>query len=576
MKSLISNIINTKKNTLVLIGILFFVIQGFLFVFYYGDNWYIEVGSLALPIDQSYLNSGIFPYDELFKITNTHIHFFPRVVLLFSLFFDDYDTKNIMYFGLIILSGSLFLLYKILNRIDKNLVWLLIPFSALLFNPIQYTVLLWAFGSMDWFLPIFGLLGIVYYLNKPKIDSKSFIIALFFGIVSSFSLVLGTIVFLSGIFSLISRKEWVKSSIWIASLILVFFIYYSFIEQSEELVFNEPLPINFLKFLSIPFVVKYDILYYIIGTFILISFFTSMFFHKIKIQKYTLIPFIQLAFVSIISGLLISFGKSALSYYYAVFSNLITISVIMLITLIIISLKTRKQKKTKLVIIFLITIIISQSFLLLPSYYMGWKLGQEFSIEETMINSCFSININNSKLCDERFDFFENTEFLQIMNGMQKKKIGPFMDGGTVDNNNKFEKKLYDEKFSNAITSNGIGQIEYVNQQTIQENDTIFITGPLLTISGWILDENGKQVDSVYILSNNEIISKISNFEKRSDIKTQTQINSKLTFGWSTNIITNYLKNDCNEIEIVGIKDNKKILVNDEIIICKYSSNIKN
>jgi len=301
-----------------------------------------------------------------------------------------------------------------------------------------------------------------------------------------------------------------------------------------------------------------------------------MFFHKIKIQKYTLIPFIQLAFVSIISGLLISFGKSALSYYYAVFSNLITISVIMLITLIIISLKTRKQKKTKLVIIFLITIIISQSFLLLPSYYMGWKLGQEFSIEETMINSCFSININNSKLCDERFDFFENTEFLQIMNGMQKKKIGPFMDGGTVDNNNKFEKKLYDEKFSNAITSNGIGQIEYVNQQAIQENDTIFITGPLLTISGWILDENGKQVDSVYILSNNEIISKISNFEKRSDIKTQTQINSKLTFGWSTNIITNYLKNDCNEIEIVGIKDNKKILVNDEIIICKYSSNIKN
>ena len=65
-----------------------------------------------------------------------------------------------------------------LNRINKNLLWCLIPIAALLFNPIQYTALLWAFGSMDWFIPIFGLIGVVYLLNKTRVGAISFIFAL--------------------------------------------------------------------------------------------------------------------------------------------------------------------------------------------------------------------------------------------------------------------------------------------------------------------------------------------------------------------------------------------------------------
>jgi hypothetical protein len=542
-----------------------FVIQGFLFVFYNGDNWYIEVGHLALPIDEYFRMNSSFTFDDLFHVTNSHIHFFPRLVLWSSLVLNDYDTKNVMYFGLIIISASLFVFYKILNRINKNLLWCLIPIAALLFNPIQYTALLWAFGSMDWFIPIFGLIGVVYLLNKTRVGAISFIFALCLGIISSFSLVLGTMIFVSGIFVLLIKKDWKKSSIWILFTIIIFSTFYMMSEEGDvsdiEIIDNPEF--SFLKILSIPFVLKYDLLYLIAGGIIITAFFSSLVIHKTKIKKYSLSPFIQLSFVSIVSGLIISLFRLP-SYYYAPFANIGIISLTILLALIIVSLKPTNNKKRFLIII-LYVLIISQLFLLIPSYYMGWKLGTEFSEEKSAISSCFAINKNNVQLCEEdRFNLYDDFELLNSMNEMKNREIGIFINDGTVDKNNKMEIKLFDDKYTNSISDDGFGMIEYVNDEKILDDKLVNVDTPLVTITGWISYDE-KIIDSVYVLSNNEIISKILNFEETNE-KDQY---SKEKYFWSTKILTSYLENECNEISFVGIQNENKITINEKITICK-------
>ena len=565
MQSTIINSINAKKNIIVFASVMIFVIQGFLFVFSNGDNWYIEVGNLALSIDESYFSTEGFTFEDLFYMTNSHIHFFPRVILSTSLLLDDYDTKNVMYFGLIIISASLFLLYKIVNKIDKNLVWCLIPFAALLFNPIQYTALLWAFGSMDWFVPIFGLIGVVYFLNKTKIDSKSFVFAIVLGIISSFSLVLGTIVFISGIFVLLSKKEWSKSAIWISFIIIIFSAYYVMMDESDSVqseIVDTPV-LGFLKILSIPFVLKYDFLYLIVGGIIITTFFASLLIHKTKIKKYQISPFIQLSFVSLVSGLLISLFRIQ-SYYYAPFANIGVISLTILFALIIISLKPNNNKRRFLIMV-LYALIISQLFLLIPSYYMGWKLGTEFSDEQSTVSSCFAINKLDPEICEgERIRLYENSELANSMNVMKMRGVGIFIDDGTVDRNNDEEMKIFDEKYVNSNTNNGFGLIEYINDKKISYDKPTYVTQPIITISGWIsYDENN--IESLYVLSDNKIISKISDFEKLSN---QDQYNEEKYF-WSTYVLTNYLKNECNEISLIGFDNGNKILIDEKIIICK-------
>ena len=196
---------------------------------------------------------------------------------------------------------------------------------------------------------------------------------------------------------------------------------------------------------------------------------------------------------------------------------------------------------------------------------MGWKLGTEFSEEKSAISSCFAINKNNVQLCEEdRFNLYDDFELLNSMNEMKNREIGIFINDGTVDKNNKMEIKLFDDKYTNSISDDGFGMIEYVNDEKILDDKLVNVDTPLVTITGWISYDE-KIIDSVYVLSNKEIISKILNFEETNE-KDQY---SKEKYFWSTKILTSYLENECNEISFVGIQNENKITINEKITICK-------
>ena len=195
-------------------------------IFLYGNNWVVEV-ILGLPITAEYFITDNYPYELIFKESDSHLHIFSRIPFLISFFFDNFNTKTLLYVGWGLLSASTYLLYLILKRTDEKIVWLLIPISAFVYNPIQYFTVLWAHSFFVYGIPFFSTILIAYFLNKKESDKKSYFISLSAGIVSSFSLVGGILALFSGIFPLIYKKEKKKLIFWIVttSLVIIMYVY---------------------------------------------------------------------------------------------------------------------------------------------------------------------------------------------------------------------------------------------------------------------------------------------------------------------------------------------------------------
>ncbi|MFM7796499.1 MAG: hypothetical protein ACKO7N_07030, partial [Candidatus Nitrosotenuis sp.] len=71
----------------------------------------------------------------------------------------------------------------------------------------------------------------------------------------------------------------------------------------------------------------------------------------------------------------------------------------------------------------------------------------------------------------------------------------------------------------------------------------------------------------MYILSNNKPLIKISQFEVN-----QNEIgysNYGIKSAWNVSFLSGYLENNCNNITMIGFKENTKIIIDDVIMLCK-------
>ena len=115
----------------------------------------------------------------------------------------------------------------------------------------------------------------------------------------------------------------------------------------------------------------------------------------------------------------------------------------------------------------------------------------------------------------------------------------------------------------------GIGEIELINGVLVSEKVTIHLDKQLIIISGWILDEEEKQLDSVFLLVDDKPFIKFDNFQPREDVFEDFDNNAEIYSGWEIFFMSGYLENDCQTISIAGFKDNKNIRLNQEIELCK-------
>ena len=540
----------------------------------------------------TYVKTGVFPFAELFAPIHGHIHIFPRLVAFPNIFFNSFDVANLFYLHWGLESIALFVIFLLLRRTNPKLYWILIPISAFIYSPLQDSNY-WSFAIMLWLLPPVAIMGMIYLLNKGS-NLKFLSPAIGLAIVSTFSVTIGIVAWLVGIFALIKfdphRKKWIKKkflSIWIASTVIIGLIFYS------QFSINETQPnlaflftfdgFSFLAtFISSAFRLKYHFLMVLVGSASLILGSYCVYYFAIKKNNLKIaLPWILFLIVGVGGALITDLGRGSvpLHYgnepYYIPISHFFQIGLLVLISLIMIELKkTSTHTRNNILVYFLLAIIIAHMVLLIPSYYAGWSRGENYYELKTDYVNCYSLSPKLDCIKpNTEISGVITSEAHDLINYWIENKLSIFGDA-TFNQKNLEHLSYFEENWNkNDETNTGIGKIELINGIPVSGKTTIYLDNPMIIISGWALDEDGNQLDSTFLLVDDNPFIKFDNFQPRKDILENFDGKADLHSGWEIFFMSGYLENNCQSISIAGFNNDKNITLNQEIEICKNNMN---
>ena len=586
--------INNRSKIIILSLIVFFASQKLYFKALYQINFPFGMDfPNGVNYVFTYVKTGVFPFAELFAPISGHIHVFPRLIAFPNIFFNSFDVANLFYLHWGLESIALVVIFLLLRRTGPKLYWLLIPISAFIYSPLQDSNF-WSFSIMMWLLPPVAIMGMIYLLNKGS-NLKFLSSAIGLAIVSTFSVTIGIVAWLVGIFALIKfdpyRKKWIEKKfllIWIACTAITGLIFYS---QFSALVQTQP---NFAflftydgfsflaTFISSTFRLKYHFLMVLTGSISLIlGFFCVYYFTILKKNLKIALPWILFLIVGVGGALITDIGRGELPLhygnepYYIPISQFFQIGLLVLISLIIIDLKkTPRHTRNNILVYFLLAIIIAHMILLVPSYYAGWSRGEHYYELKTDYVNCYSLS--------PKLDCIKpNTEINgvitydahDLINYWIENKLSIFGDA-TFNQKNLEHLSYFEENWNkNDETNTGIGKIELINGIPVSGKTTIYLDNPMIIISGWALDEDGNQLDSTFLLVDDNPFIKFDNFQPRKDVLENFDGKADLHSGWEIFFMSGYLENDCQSISIAGFNNDKNITLNQEIEICKNNMN---
>ena len=205
--------------------------------------------------------------------------------------------------------------------------------------------------------------------------------------------------------------------------------------------------------------------------------------------------------------------------------------------------------------------------LLIPSYFMGWKLADDFNIYESKRNSCYSLNPDKVE-CEFNYKILtksDDKERFHVMNKLLEQKMGLFSNDKLNSLATHDQNVFYDNLNLIEEEHEGFGKIIKINGKT--SNEINISNDPLITIFGWMENDTKQTVDYLYILSNDNPLVKISNFDRSlENFETDERNNDSF---WEITFLSGYLEEECNNLSIIGFKDGKKILVEHEVLVCK-------
>ena len=582
-----------NRNGIIILSLIgFFASQKLYFKALYQINFPYSIDfSVGMNYVYTYVKTGVFPFDEFFGQFSAHHLIFPKLITFPSVFFNSFDVANLYYLHWGLESIALFLIFLLLKRTNPKLYWLLIPISAFIYSPLQDSGG-HLFGLIMWLLPPISIIGIIYLLDKKpslKLISSSICLA----IVATFSTIIGIIVWLPGIISLIkfnsANKKWIEKkwlAIWITSAVIIGLIFYSQFPKDAATQPNFSFLFTYdgfaflATFISSAFRVKYHFLMILIGSSSLIlGSFCVYYFTIYKKNLKIALPWLLFLLVGVGGGLVTDLGRADLPLhygnepYYIPISHFFQIGLLVLISLIIIDIRKEPlHTQKKVLLYFLVAVIIGHMILLIPSYYAGWLRGEHYLQLKTEDANCYSLSPELECINPNVDTTINNIELQPMINYWIKNKLSIF--GDTSFNKQNLQDISYFEETwnKNTETNLGIGEIESINNIPIDEKRTIYPNVPLIIISGWILDEEKKQLDSVFLLVDNKPFIKFDDFQPRKNVTENFDKNVENYSEWKIFFMSGYLENNCQLISIAGFKDNKNIKLNQEIELCKNNT----
>ena len=585
--------INNRSKIIILSLIVFFASQKLYFKTLYEINFPFGMDfPNGVNYVFTYVKTGVFPFAEFFAPISGHIHIFPRLIAFPNIFFNSFDVANLFYLHWGLESIALVVIFLLLRRTGPKLYWLLIPISAFIYSPLQDSNF-WSFSIMMWLLPPVAIMGMIYLLNKGS-NLKFLSSAIGLAIVSTFSVIVGIVAWLVGIFALIKfdphRKKWIEKKfllIWIACTAITGLIFYSQFSASQTqpnfaFLFTYD-GFSFLAtFISSAFRLKYHFLMVLTGSISLIlGFFCVYYFTILKKNLKIALPWILFLIVGVGGALITDLGRGSLPLhygnepYYIPISHFFQIGLLVLISLIIIDLKkTPRHTRNNILVYFLLAIIIAHMILLVPSYYAGWSRGEHYYELKTDYVNCYSLSPKLDCIKpNTEINGVITSEAHDLINYWIENKLSIF--GDATFNQKNLEHLLYFEENwnKNDETNTGIGKIELINGIPVSGKTTIYLDNPMIIISGWALDEDGNQLDSTFLLVDDNPFIKFDNFQPRKDVLENFDGKADLHSGWEIFFMSGYLENDCQSISIAGFNNDKNITLNQEIEICKNNMN---
>ena len=568
--------IDNRNKIIILALVGFFASQKFYFKTLYQINFPYGIDfSLGIDYVYTYVKTGVFPFDEFIAPFSVSVHqlIFQRLITFPNVFFNAFDVANFVYLHWGLESVALFLIFLLLKRTNPKLYWLLIPISAFIYSPLQDSGN-HLIGMIMWLLPPVSIIGIIYLLDKkPSLKLLSLSICL--AIASTFSTIIGIVAWLVGIICLIKfdshHKKWIEKKwlvIWITCTIITGLIFYSQFPKDAATQPNFSFLFTYdgfaflATFISSAFRLKYHFLMVLVGSISLIlGSFCVYYFTIYKKNLKIALPWLLFLLVGVGGGLVTDLGRGDLPLhygnepYYIPISQFFQIGLLALISLIILDIKKCPlHTQKKILLYFLIAVIIGHMILLIPSYYAGWLRGDHYFQLKTEYANCYSLSPELD--CIKKPSDILLSDKNTMINYWIENKLSIFGDP-SFNNKNLEHISYFEETWNkNNETSVGIGEIELINNIPIAGKRTVYVNEPLVIISGSILDEKEKQLDSVFLLVDDKPFIKFDN-----SVQSYSE--------WKIFFMSGYLENDCQLISIAGFKDNKNIKLHQEIELCR-------
>ncbi len=568
---------NIHKNKIIFALVSIFSLQSLYFSIKYKINFPYSMDYLGTSYLLDYLRGGEFPLEQLLQEHSGHYLIFPRLIALPNVLFNSLDVGNFFILQWILLSLSLFVIYLLLRNTDKKLIWLLIPISAFIYCPLASSNY-WAFAILLWFIPSLSVMAMIYLLNKPEIRLKIFVGAISLALISTFSSIVGIVVWIPGLILLIKKdksKQTVKKKwflVWIIATIITGITYYAFvphdrIETDLNVLFSLDGYSFVATFAAVAFRLKYPMLMVLVGTFtILLSGFCLYYFIKIKsINRY--LPWFLFILVGFVSAVITALGRAFAEFhpgnepYYIPMAHFIQIGLLVLVSIIIIDVRKNYYQNSKLITVILLSIIIGFSILLVPSYYAGWSRGEYYFNEKLDYLNCFTLSA--SVKCNESA-LNENIS-AEILNYYLKNDLSIFHEKEfNNQNNNEMNYFKMIEKSSDIILMSQ-GKIQKINEMNINNNE-ITVFDSMVIIYGWMASDKGESLDSVYLLVDSEPFLKYNDFY----LDPQTEENFGLEkLGIKISFLSGYLDKGCHKIDLIGMKNKQLFSINETYQLCK-------
>jgi hypothetical protein len=119
-----------------------------------------------------------------------------------------------------------------------------------------------------------------------------------------------------------------------------------------------------------------------------------------------------------------------------------------------------------------------------------------------------------------------------------------------------------------SLIEPGIGKIEKINDVYILNKKSVDVKEPFIIISGWVLDHKATQLDSLYLIVDDEPFLKYTDFRSREDVIKLVNVDADIYSGYNISFLSGYLERGCHKIELVGMKNDTIMKFEEKLQIC--------